>query len=88
MGRTLRMTIECTGYERPRRLASRTRLSNMDIEGNLSFEPVAGGTRMRWLWELMPRGALRLMVRFRPHGPAPGADHLDQPQARLGSAGR
>ena len=61
MGRTLRMTIECTGYERPRRLASRTRLSNMDIEGNLSFEPVAGGTRMRWLWELKPRGALRLM---------------------------
>lgn len=47
MGRTVGMTIEFTAFERPRRLASRTHLSNMDIEGNLSFDPVAGGTRMR-----------------------------------------
>lgn len=61
-GRTVGMTIENTGYERPRRLAVRTHLSNMDIEGNLSFDPVAAGTRMRWLWDLKPHGALRLMT--------------------------
>lgn len=61
MGRTVGMTIEFTAFERPRQLASRTHLSNMDIEGNLSFDPVAGGTRMRWLWELEPHGGLRLM---------------------------
>ena len=62
MGRTVAMTIENTGYERPWRLAVKTRLSNMDIEGNLSFDPVADGTRMRWLWDLKPHGALRLLT--------------------------
>ena len=33
------MTIEFTVYERPRRLASTTRLSNMDIEGSLASTP-------------------------------------------------
>jgi hypothetical protein len=61
MGRPARMIIENTGYERPRRLASTTRLSTMDIEGVLLFEPVGGGTRMRWRWNLRPRGALRLI---------------------------
>lgn len=61
-GRTVGMTIENTGYERPRRLAVKTHLSNMDIEGNLNFDSVAEGTRMRWLWDLKPHGALRLMT--------------------------
>ncbi|HEX6580759.1 MAG TPA: SRPBCC family protein [Actinomycetota bacterium] len=61
-GRTVKMTIKNTGYERPRRLAVRTHLANMDIEGDLRFEPLADGTRMRWLWHLKPRGALRLMT--------------------------
>lgn len=61
MGRTAATTIETTGYERPRRLASTTRMSTMDIEGVLLFDPVDGGTRMRWLWDLRPRGVLRLM---------------------------
>ena len=60
--RTVRMTIENTGYERPRRLAVRTHLSNTDIEGNLRFEPLADGTRMRWRWDLEPRRVLRLMT--------------------------
>ena len=38
------MTFENTGYERPRRIVVRTHLSNMDIEGNLTFDPVAAGT--------------------------------------------
>ena len=55
------MTIEFTGYERPRRLASTTGLATLDIQGVLTFEPVPGGTRMRWSWDVAPRGLLKLM---------------------------
>ena len=61
MGRKVAMTIEWTAYERPRRLASWTRLSGMDIRGDLRFEPVAEGTRMRWAWDLEPHGGIKLM---------------------------
>jgi uncharacterized membrane protein len=61
IGRKMAMTIEWTAYERPRRLASWTRLSGMDIRGDLRFDPVAGGTRMRWAWNLEPHGGLKLM---------------------------
>jgi uncharacterized protein YndB with AHSA1/START domain len=54
------MTTENTGYDRPQRLASTTRLSTMDIEGTLTFDPVPAGTRMRWSWEVRPRGLLKL----------------------------
>jgi hypothetical protein len=55
------MTIDVTAYDRPRRLASRTRLAGMEITGELSFEPRAAGTRMRWCWHLQTHGALRLI---------------------------
>jgi hypothetical protein len=61
MGRTIKMDIEFTGYERPRRLASSTHMSSMDTQGALTFEPVAEGTRMQRSWELEPRGILKLM---------------------------
>jgi hypothetical protein len=54
-------TTENTGYDRPRRLASTTRLATMDIRGALTFDPVPGGTRMRWSWDMVPRGLLKLM---------------------------
>jgi uncharacterized protein YndB with AHSA1/START domain len=60
--RPVEMTIECTGYEPPRRLASTTHLSTMDIQGTLTFDPVPTGTRMCWSWQLQPRGVLRLMT--------------------------
>ncbi len=59
--RPVEMTTECTGFERPRRLASTTRLSKMDIQGTLTFDPVPAGTRMQWSWQLQPRGVLKLM---------------------------
>ncbi len=37
--RPVEMTFEFTGYERPRRLASTTHLSAMEIRGELTFEP-------------------------------------------------
>ncbi|HZL65059.1 MAG TPA: SRPBCC family protein [Thermoleophilia bacterium] len=61
-GRPLEMVIEYTAYERPRRLSSLTRMSGMDIRGTLTFDPVPEGTRMRWHWELAPRGFLRLLT--------------------------
>jgi carbon monoxide dehydrogenase subunit G len=61
VGGTAEMTIEFTEYDRPRRLASTTQLSNMDIKGVLSFEPVPEGTRMKWVWDIEPRGLYKLM---------------------------
>src|SRR5690348_3386997 len=51
MGRTMPMIVEFTAFERPRRLASVTRSSMMQTEGALTFDPVVGGTRMRWSWD-------------------------------------
>jgi hypothetical protein len=45
------MTIEFPDYDGPAGLGSSTHLSAMDIEGTLTFPPVAGGTRMTWSWE-------------------------------------
>jgi len=53
------MVIEWTAFERPARLASVTRMRSMGIEGALTFEPAAGGTRMSWSWEIKPRRFLR-----------------------------
>ena len=56
------MVIEFTAYERPRRLASSTHLSAMEIRGGQSFEPVPEGIRMRWSWELEPHGLFKLLT--------------------------
>ena len=60
--RPVEMTIENTGYERTRRLASTTRLSTIDIQGTLTFDPIRGGTRMQWSWHIRPRGLLKLLT--------------------------
>jgi Polyketide cyclase / dehydrase and lipid transport len=62
MGRTMLMTVEFTRFERPRLLASKTTSSIMETEGALTFESVAAGTRMRWSWDIRPRGALKLLT--------------------------
>ena len=61
-GRPVVMTITFAEYERPRRLTSATHLSTMDIQGTLTFDPVPEGTRMRWLWDLQPRGEFKLIA--------------------------
>jgi hypothetical protein len=60
-GRPVPMIIEFTGYDRPRRLASSTRMSSMQIQYTLAFEPVPEGTRMRWSGDVEPGGILKLM---------------------------
>ena len=62
MGQPVAMTIEITAYERPRRLANSTHIASMEIEGALTFDPIPEGTRMRWSWELEPRGALKRLT--------------------------
>ena len=59
--RRMTMTTQFTGYQRPRRLALRSHLSAMEIHGSLTFDPVPGGTRMRWSWEVEPHGPLKLL---------------------------
>jgi Polyketide cyclase / dehydrase and lipid transport len=60
-GHTAEMLIECTGYERPRLLASTTTMAQADISYTLTFEPTAAGTRMRWSGRVRPKGAFRLL---------------------------
>jgi hypothetical protein len=61
VGRGADMTIEFTEFDRPRRIAETTHMSNMNIKGVLTFEPVPGGTRMTWLWDLEPRGFYKVL---------------------------
>ena len=58
MGRPLAVEYEITAYERPYRMISRTirGLPLMNVESTEIFEPANGGTRMRWVWEVKPRG--------------------------------
>jgi len=61
--RALDMDIQLTGYERPTRLASTTRMSMFDTEGELTFEPVrTGSTTLRWEWDLHFKGAAKLLA--------------------------
>lgn len=59
--RTAEMLIEFTAYDRPVRLASTTTMSQADIMGSLTFEPVPAGTRMRWSWQVRPKGVMKLL---------------------------
>jgi len=71
LGRVVETTIEFTDYERPRLLGSTSRSVvrlikpvATKIEGTLTFDAVAGGTRMRWAWDVETRGVLKLMSRI------------------------
>lgn len=71
LGRVVETTIEFTDYERPRLLGSTSRSVvrlikpvATEIEGTLTFDAVAGGTRMRWAWDVETRGVLKLMGRI------------------------
>ena len=61
MGHTMPMTVEFTNYDRPRRVTSCTRSSMMTTVGTLTFVPIADGTRMRWSWDVRPRGIRRVL---------------------------
>lgn len=56
------MVIELTAVERPRRLASTTWTEGMVLDGGLTFEATARGTRMSWAWTVHPTGLMRLLT--------------------------
>jgi hypothetical protein len=56
------MTIVVTAFVRPRRLSSATRLDAMAIDGGLTLDPTPAGTRLRWEWDLEPKGTLALIT--------------------------
>jgi len=60
-GQVMPVLTECTQYERPRLLATRTRMARADTCSVLRFDPVTGGTRMRWSGRVRPKGAFRLL---------------------------
>lgn len=55
------IAIEFTEFDRPRRIVETIHMSNMNINGVLTFEPVSGGTRMSWLWDLEPQGVYKVL---------------------------
>jgi uncharacterized membrane protein len=61
VGRAADMTIEYTEFNRPRRLGSVTHIPQMDISGTLLFEPQGQNTKMKWLWNIEPRGFYKLL---------------------------
>ena len=61
VGRGADMTIEFTEFDRPHRLGSATHISNMDINGTLVFEAQGQSTKMKWLWNIEPRGFIKLL---------------------------
>ena len=61
-GRPLAMAMEITEYRRPRRLGTRTSMSTAEIRGTVTFEPCPLGTRLRWSWDLQPKGVVKVFT--------------------------
>ncbi len=61
-GRLAEMTIEYTGFQRPSRLASTTRMAQAEFSGTLTFEPAGAGTRLRWSWDARFTWPLQLLA--------------------------
>src|ERR1051326_6813035 len=55
------VAVEFTEFVRPRRLGSTSHISNMDINGILLLEPQGQSTKLKWLWNIEPRGFLKLL---------------------------
>jgi uncharacterized protein YndB with AHSA1/START domain len=60
--RPMSMDIEYTGFDRPRRIASATRMRTADFSGTLTFVPTTAGTRLAWSWQTRPKGVVRLLA--------------------------
>jgi hypothetical protein len=54
--------MEILGYDRPHRLHTVVRSSVMEVQGSVTFDEVAGGTRLAWDWHLRLLGALRVLT--------------------------
>ena len=85
LGRSVPMDIEFTAVEQPRRAASSTHMTAMDVHGELTFDPVPDGTRLHWSWDVEEHGILKLMGPGRDlHLPRLGTGDLVESQMALG----
>jgi hypothetical protein len=62
VGHPVDMIVEVTGYDRPRRFASRTTMGWAEVRGELTFDAAETGTRMRWAWDVQPKGLARVLT--------------------------
>jgi len=63
MGRQIEVVYELTAYERPHRLALRLIQPPpmMALQGTQTFGALPEGTQIQWRYDVMPRGAGKLM---------------------------
>lgn len=55
------MALEILEYDRPHRLHNVVNSSYMRVDGTLTFDKVAGGTRLRWDWDMALVGPMRVL---------------------------
>lgn len=55
------MTLEIVEYDRPHRLHNVVSSSYLRVDGTLTFERVAGGTRLSWDWDTTLVGPVRAL---------------------------
>lgn len=61
MGSKGEMTLTILEYDRPHRLRNVVRSSYMQVDGALTFEETADGTRLRWDWDMRLAGPMRML---------------------------
>lgn len=61
MGTKGEMVVEIVEYDRPHRLGIVVRSSYMHVDGTLTFEEVAGRTRLSWDWNMGLVARLRML---------------------------
>lgn len=55
------MAMRVLEYDRPHRLHNLISSSYMRVDGTLTFDPVDGGTRLRWDWDMSLVGPMRVL---------------------------
>jgi len=58
-GKPIEVVIECTGFDRPRSLASRSVIEGLVATGQVRFDPIPSGTLFSWDWNVSVSGAAR-----------------------------
>jgi hypothetical protein len=61
-GRTVPLDLEFTAFERPVRLGSHAVFSGVATDGELTFDSLGESTRMLWVWDITPAGAMRILT--------------------------
>lgn len=58
-GKPLAVTIECTGFDRPHRIHSRSLMAGAITDGYVQCDPTPTGTRFSWDWNVTVSGPAR-----------------------------